>query len=590
MKKILPFLRCFTSAKWYLLLGLVFMVLGLFSSIALLSLSGWFLSATAIAGVVGTAILFNFFYPSASVRGFSIGRTAFRYFEKIINHDATFRILAKLRVQVFQKIIPLSPAGLSKYRNSDLLNRLVADVDTLDGLYIRLLAPFMSGVLVILACTIILSFFSLKLALIIGISLWTLIFIVPWLFYWLGKHSGGEIAQNSANYRSLVVEFIQAQSELVLANAANLWQEKISRTEEAWLQSQGKQAQLAGLSTALVLLANGILLSVILWIAGNSNFAVALAPDNRLYQGAIIALFAFVVMGSFEILMPLGSAFLQIGQITISATRLNEIISQPPTVNFTGQLNFKTPPPNYEEISPSLSLRLMNVDFHYPQQENLVLNQINLSINLREKLAILGKTGSGKSTILQLLVRNYDPIAGEIYLNDQPLRNYCQDALRESFCFLSQKVHIFSDTLRNNLQLSNLSPINDEKMHLVLTQVGLQHLAEQGLDLWLGDGGRTLSGGEQRRLGLARVLLNSAPIILLDEPTEGLDSNTEQAILNLLWEHTLERTLVMVTHRLTGIHNFDRLVVIDDGKIAQQGSFHQLIHQSGIFKNLYQHL
>ena len=182
MRALLPFIRLFRFAKLPLILGLLLMILGLGSSMALLTVSGWFLAATAIAGL-GT--LFNFFYPSASVRGLAIGRTVARYFEKLVTHDATFRILAKLRVQVFSKIIPLSPAVLNRYRNSDLLNRLVSDVDTLDSLYLRLLAPFFSAVFVITAMTIGLSFINAPLALGLGAFLLLLLIAIPTIFYHL---------------------------------------------------------------------------------------------------------------------------------------------------------------------------------------------------------------------------------------------------------------------------------------------------------------------------------------------------------------------------------------------------------------------
>ena len=179
MRALLPFIRLFKFAKWPLFLGGLLMILGLASSIGLLTLSGWFLAATAIAGF-GT--LFNFFYPSASVRGLAISRTVARYFEKVFTHDATFRVLAKLRVQVFSKIIPLSPAVLNRYRNSDLLNRLVADVDTLDSLYLRLVAPFISAIVVILMMTIGLSFINVPLALFIGGTLLVLLLVIPTIF------------------------------------------------------------------------------------------------------------------------------------------------------------------------------------------------------------------------------------------------------------------------------------------------------------------------------------------------------------------------------------------------------------------------
>lgn len=169
----------------------------------------------------------------------------------------------------------------------------------------------------------------------------------------------------------------------------------------------------------------------------------------------------------------------------------------------------------------------------------------------------------------------------EILLSNAPIQVYTEETLRQNICLLTQRVHIFSDTLRNNLQIAGSQQISDEKMCHILQKVGLDKLVQQdqGLDLWLGDGGRPLSGGEQRRLGLARVLLNNAPIILLDEPTEGLDRDTERHVLTLLFEHCQNKTLIMVTHRLTALEQFDLLCIIDNGHLVEQGHYHQLIQQ-----------
>lgn len=229
------------------------------------------------------------------------------------------------------------------------------------------------------------------------------------------------------------------------------------------------------------------------------------------------------------------------------------------------------------------------MSFTYPERQDVALQNINLEIPQGQKVAILGKTGSGKSTLLQILVRNYNPAQGKIFLANQPIESYSEKSLRDQICFLTQRVHIFSDTLRNNLQLANQQPISDEAMIDVLNQVGLGKLLEQeqGLEQWLGDGGRPLSGGEQRRLGLARVLLNQAPILLLDEPTEGLDRETERQILRLILAHCQNKTLIMVTHRLTAIEQFDNLCIIDDGSLIEQGNYQTLMaKENGFFKQL----
>lgn len=572
MRTLLPFIRLFKFAKFPLILGLVLMILGLGSSMGLLTVSGWFLAATAIAGL-GT--LFNFFYPSASVRGLAIGRTVMRYFEKIVTHDATFRILSKLRVQVFEKIIPLSPAVLNRYRNSDLLNRLVSDVDTLDSLYLRLLAPFFTAVFVIITMTIGLSFVNIPLALGLGLFLLILLMIIPTVFYRLGQEFGERLIQARATYRTQFLEFIQAQAELLLFNAEDRLKEKMSATEKTWQEDQAKEAKLSGFSTALVLFLNGLLISGMLWFASNADFGT----DE--YHTAYIALFTFAALAAFEIIMPLGAAFLHIGQVTAAAERVTEIIEQKPLLEFNGNEEFET------------KVRLIStkdLSFSYPGQETLVLKNLTLDLEQGKKIAILGKTGSGKSSLLQLLVRNYDANQGQLLLAEKPISAYSENTLRNQICFLTQRVHVFSDTLRQNLQFASADKISDEKMIEVLHQVGLSKLLEQegkGLNLWLGDGGRPLSGGEQRRLGLARILLNNAPILLLDEPTEGLDRETERQILRLILQHAENKTLIMVTHRLSSIEQFDKICVIDSGRLIEEGDYNSLItKENGFFKRL----
>lgn len=553
MHSLFPFFSLYRTHIGRLLLGMVLAVSGLAMSIGLLSLSGWFLAASAL---VGSSLIFNFFYPSSGVRGLAIGRTVSRYFERVVTHDATFRVLANLRVAVFRKLIPLSPAGLSRYRHSELLNRLVADVDTLDSLYLNLLSPFFSAVMVILFMAIGLSFVSVELMLLICTSLTALLLLLPVLFYRFGQRIGKEVVMQRAEYRSRFIEWISLNAEFLLFGIEQQATKKLAEIEQKWVAAQSQESRLSGFSNALLLLLNGMLVVIVILLSSS-----AIHAPNAEHPEALIALVVFCVLASLEILAPIGIAFLHLGQVVASAERLNEITAQTPQVQFNGtavwQKNMENQP----------LVHFKQVNFRYPNQTEDTLSQLNLTVFQGQKVAVLGKTGSGKSTLFQLLNRNYDVTSGHIELNNCDIQDYPEATLRQKLVTLSQRVHIFSHTLKGNLQIGNLNA-NEQQMREALEKVGLGYLLENdGLELWLGDGGRPLSGGEQRRLGLARVLLSEAEIVLLDEPTEGLDRETEQQILSLILTHCESRTLIMITHRLQGLSQFDCVYRLDCGKL-----------------------
>ncbi|MCT8607779.1 cysteine/glutathione ABC transporter ATP-binding protein/permease CydC [Glaesserella parasuis] len=545
MRSLFPFLALYKTHFGRLTLGIILAITSLTASIGLLSLSGWFLAASAL---VGSSLLFNFFYPSSGVRGLAIGRTISRYFERLVTHDATFRVLANLRIAVFSKLIPLSPAGLNRYRHSELLNRLVADVDTLDTLYLNLLSPFISAIMVILFMGIGLSFVSPLLAWVICGTLVALLLIFPTLFYHLGRKLGKIAIQSRATYRSQFIEWIQLNGEFLLFGVLSKATDRLKQTEQQWLKAQSHESQLGGLSNALLMFINGILVTAVIYLSATAiNVPQADNPE------ALIALVVFCVLASLEILMPIGMAFLHLGQVIEAAERISEITAQQPTVQFNGTAQWKQTEANQPLIS------FNQVSFSYSPEHEQVLNHISFEIKKGERIAILGKTGSGKSTIFQLLTRNYDATSGEILLNGCNIKDYPEKTLRQQIAVLSQRVHIFSNTLRENLRFGN-PQATDEALSEALAKVNLSYLLEeQGLDLWLGEGGRPLSGGEQRRLGLARLLLSTADILLLDEATEGLDRDTEQQILKQILSHTQGKTLLMITHRLNGLEQFDRV-------------------------------
>ncbi|SQJ22951.1 Lipid A export ATP-binding/permease protein MsbA [Serratia rubidaea] len=573
MRVLLPFLALYRRHGFLIALGIVLAIITLLASIGLLTLSGWFLAASSLAGLAGL-LTFNYMLPAAGVRGAAIFRTAGRYAERVVSHDATFRVLAHLRVFTFSKILPLSPGGIARFRQAEVLNRLVADVDTLDHLYLRVMSPLISAAVVIVVVTFGLSFVDQTLALILGGILLLLLLLVPPLFYSAGKPIGSELTALRSQYRTGLTAWLQGQAELVVFGAVNDFRHALDQIEQRWQRRQWQQASLGGMAQALMILAGGLTVTLLLWltaggVGGNSQ------------PGALIALFVFAGLASFEALMPVAAAFQHLGQVIASATRVKQLIEQQPTVDF---------PVAGPATAASATLQLRHIDFTYPRQPQPVLQNVELEVAAGEHIALLGRTGCGKSTLLQLLTRAWDADGGDILLNGEPLARYDESTLRAMTTVVSQRVHVFSDTLRENLRLA-APEADDETLQQALSQVGLDKLLEnEGLNAWLGEGGRQLSGGEQRRLGIARALLHSAPLWLLDEPTEGLDAETEQQILALLRQHCQGKTLILVTHRLYGLEHMDRICVMDGGHIVEQGDHATLLRQRGRYAQFRQRI
>ncbi|HHS9592644.1 heme ABC transporter ATP-binding protein/permease CydC [Raoultella planticola] len=573
MRALLPYLALYKRHIWLLTLGVVLAIVTLLASIGLLTLSGWFLSASAVVGVAGI-YSFNYMLPAAGVRGAAIIRTAGRYFERLVSHDATFRVLQHLRVFTFSKLLPLSPAGLARFRQGELLNRVVADVDTLDHLYLRVISPLIGALVVIVVVTAGLSILDVTLALTLGGIMLVTLLVLPPLFYRAGKPAGESITQMRGQYRQQLTAWLQGQAELMLFSASDRYRKQLEKTEQRWQDAQRRQAELTALSQALMLLIGGVAVVAMLWltsagVGGNSQ------------PGALIALFVFCALAAFEALAPVTGAFQHLGQVIASARRITQITAQQPEVTFTA---------GNGQAFGQVSLTLNQVTFSYPQQPSPALENISLQVGAGEHIAILGRTGCGKSTLLQLLTRAWDPADGEILLNDQPLTLLNEATLRQAMSVVPQRVHLFSATLRDNLLLA-APGASDIQLMKALERVGLEKLLEDsGLNAWLGEGGRQLSGGELRRLAIARALLHDAPLMLLDEPTEGLDATTESQILDLLAEVMREKTVLMVTHRLRGLARFNRIIVMDNGKIIEQGSHAELLAEQGRYYQFKQRL
>ncbi|PXZ02382.1 heme ABC transporter ATP-binding protein/permease CydC [Gilliamella apicola] len=540
-----PYIALYKHYFWQILCGLSLALLTLFTSVFLLSLSGWFLASTAVVGVAGL-YTFNYMLPAAGVRAAAITRTAARYMERLVDHNTTFKILAYLRTLAFRKILPLSANQLAQYQRADLLNRFIVDIDALDHLYLKLFSPIVTALLTIGIIFIVLSNINLPVALIITIILTLTLLVVPVIFYQAGKELGKNLAKQQSEYRLLLINYLQGQAELTLFNAQSRYRHKLDELETNWLRNQQQQSNLMALSSALVLLIAGFLTLLVLWLITQYT----LSP--------LVALFVFVSLASAEILAPIPGAFIFLGQVLTSATRTTAIFNQTPDIKFVSESESQK-----VDLS-SATLQFENINFSYPNQPFAVLTDFSLTVNQGEHVGLIGKTGCGKSTLLNLVNRAWEPTSGNIYFNGTPLNQLDEKTLRQAIAMVPQVIAIFSDTLRQNLLIGN-PQATEQQLIEVLKQVELEKLlnTDQGLNLQIGQGGRALSGGEIRRIGIARALLHNSPLILMDEPTESLDQQTEQQIIQLIKQTCKNKTLIMVTHRLTDNPLFDRVISLN---------------------------
>ncbi len=587
MKALWPFIKLFRYQLGFIVLGVGLSIGTLAAGLGLLSLSGWFLSAAAVAGLFPAAAhAFNYFTPGALVRLLSMVRTLSRYAERLTTHEATFRLLTRLRIWAWKRILPLSAKNMQGLRQGELLNRLVADIDILDHLYIRLVIPVIAAMAALFGLYLFLFFIDPILAFMLCASLAAIWLILPWGFYRLGRTPGIQGLESKRKLRVRVLEFVQGLAEIALFDMSDRFRKRLNRAESQLLNSQRAMAMVAAMSQGALILCHGVVVTAMLYAAADG-------VGSQVPPGPMLAMIAFMALAAIEMLMPAAVAFQHLSACINAARRVNDLAEQTPGIVF---------PQGNRPVVTQGALVMAGIEFGYPGGGQKVLNGIDLTLPPGEKVAMLGKTGCGKSTLLSLITREWAPDLGRIVLDGTDIDQYSQAALTSGLSIMSQRIYLFSGTLRDNLTLAlpNTVPqrteadrrMIDPQLTQTLETVGLGGLllTEDRLDTWIGDGGRQLSGGERRRIGVARILLRNAPLLLLDEPTEGLDKRTEREILDLLFEYAQDKTVLMITHRLTAMARMDRIHLMEDGVIRVSGTHSQLLAHDPYYASLHQQL
>src|SRR5438876_906395 len=590
MKLFLRLLKFMSPFRWQVALAILLGCATVASNIGLLSMAAYLIAAAAIV-----PFLFLLTLPIYIVRVMGVSRAVSRYGERLVAHNVTFRLLAQLRTWVYSRLEPLAPARLLAYRSGDVLARLVADVEELQHVYLRVVSPLIVAVVIAMLTFGLFSIFSPVLA-------WTaLAFLVatglgaPLVAGVLARGLGKRQLTLRAELNAQIVDGIQGVQDLLACGRAGDQQRKIADLDRALGQVQRQMALIAGLQQTMNdFLMNLALLAILV-------LAIPLVATKAI-DGVYLAFLALAILASFEAIQPLAQAFQFLGHSLAAAERLFGVTDAAPQV-----LESAAPLPGpggrtleFDDVhfaydpdvgtNPSFQRHCVASAAHSGgmQGEGEVLRGITFTVRPGSRVAVVGPSGSGKSTLVRLALRFLDPTEGAIRLDGQDIRKYALSDLRSVIGTVAQDTHLFNGTIRDNLLLAR-PEASDSEMKQVLEEAQLTEFINQlpgGLETWVGEQGLRLSGGERQRLAIARALLKDAPLLILDEATANLDLLTERALLDALDVLMRGRTTLMITHRLVAMERMDEILVLDSGGVCQRGSHSELLAVPGLYRQM----
>jgi ATP-binding cassette, subfamily C, bacterial CydC len=560
MNDLWRLLRLFRPYAGWLALGVLLSLTALIANVTLMAVSGWFITSMAIAGSAGMSM--NYFTPAAIIRACAIARTGGRYAERLVTHEATLRLLSGLRVWLYQRLEPLAPAGLQQYRSGDLLSRIRADIDTLDNFYLRILAPTVTAFFGSLALVLFLTSYDSRFAVILATFLLLAGVGVPWLAKILGDAPGRRLVTLKTDLRAATIDGVQGLGELQIYGAARAQGQRISDLSRQLAGEQQRLSGIAGLSQGTLGLSANLAMWLMVWIA------IPLVRDGSIAPPEL-AMLTLLSLAAFETVMPLPAAFQSLGETRAATRRVLAIADAKPQVQ---------DPEKPAPVPRRFDVAFKGVSFSYPEAIGLAVSDIDLELPQGAKVAIVGPTGSGKTSLVNLLLRFWAPDQGRITLGGDDIAKLRGEDVRGRIAIVSQHTHLFTGTIRENLLLARPRADQNELEQACRTAElhDFIHTQPEGYDTQVGEAGVALSGGQARRLSIARALLKDAPILILDEPTEGLDGPTARRLMRTLGRLSPHRSMLLITHRKEGLQDMDEILVLNEGRISARGDLQEL--------------
>jgi len=517
-----------------LIIGLLLALLTALSAMGLLALSGWLITATAITGLAitaGSALMLDIYRPGGGIRFFALSRTVGRYFERLHNHDMVLRVIAGFRSTLFGGLLDLPVQQLRNTQDSEWLSRLTADLDNLDSILLRLLLPPMTAIGSVLLLAIFISFFSFTLGWVFAVITLLLGIVYFSLFTHQTAHISRFYAEQINHARLLTIEHLQGQLELQAAHLNAAHQTRLMGALSEINKAQFKLNQQISNAQLMVSIGHGLLVTGV-------AIAALWAYQNALFSGPVAVMLVLAVFGLGELLQNLPGQLGQWGKTRYAAERLRPLAEQQ----------------NAQQIDLPQLERLSMMLARHPKVSSSLDTAMAFELTDDQCLVITGRSGSGKSTVANILagleIPDMSKTPYQLLINGIPLETEQTRAWHQQIGYLTQQNSIIAATLYSNLTLG-LENVDEQKLWQVLALVELEDWARQlpaGLQSWLGDTGSQLSGGQARRICLARLLLRNPRLILLDEPFNGIDAEMAQRIWLRLYPCWQNKMLIVLMH------------------------------------------
>ncbi|WP_053366305.1 thiol reductant ABC exporter subunit CydC [Bacillus sp. FJAT-27245] len=531
------------------------------AAVGLFAASGYLISKAALAPPLYALVIL-----ASTVKLLGFIRAMTRYVERYYSHRATFTILSNIRVSFFEKLEPLAPGIFGKYRSGDLLSRIVGDVETMQNYFLRVFYPPIVLMMVFLSTILFTIYFSIYTTVILVIGFLLTTFIVPALFAVKLRKVTSRVREERGELSTEAAELLHGFHDLKIYQKLEEKEQQLIETSQRYIGEQETEENNIAYSHSM----NTFISLFITWtVLGVGAYLVSAGKMDGLF----LAMLVLIAITVFEDAGTMAVFPIYLNDSRRAAERLNSVV-RGEKVGEKEQVFAGALPPN-----EAFSIEADHVSFTFPNEWRKALDDVTIQLPAGSKIAIVGPSGSGKSTLLQLLLKIYPVDQGDIRIDNQSISHISQENLWREANVVLQENHFFYGTIRSNLQLAS-DELTDDAMEAALQKVKLGHFL---LEDPVFEKGENLSGGEKQRLAIARAMLKGKCNWFLDEPTSSIDAITEQFIYSQLFEQAKDDTLILVSHRLNGLEKMDKIIVMEQGRIIESGTFEELMRNKGYF-------